>query len=77
MHRYLGWRRKNYDPERHLGGYAYVFLRGTPGPEAAAALPGAVPGMVVERPPLGRILALDRALDRSLAGDSAAAEGGI
>ena len=54
-----------------------MFLRGTPGPEAAAALPGAVPGMVVERPPLGRILALDRALDRSLAGDSAAAEGGI
>ena len=77
LHRYLGWRLKDYDPERHLGGYAYVFLRGTPGPEAASALPGAVPGMVVERPPLGRILALDRALDRSLAGDSAAAEGGI
>jgi hypothetical protein len=34
--------------------------------------------MVVERPPLGRILALDRALDRSLAGGAAAAaEGGI
>jgi exodeoxyribonuclease V beta subunit len=77
LHRYLGWRLKDYDPERHLGGYAYVFLRGTPGPEAASALPGAVPGMVVERPPLGRILALDRALDRSLAGGAAAAEGGI
>jgi len=54
-----------------------VFLRGTPGAEAAAVLPGAVPGMLVERPPLGRILALDRALDRSLGRDAAAAEAGI
>ena len=62
LHRYLGWRLNGYDPQLHLGGYAYVFLRGTPGPEGEAALPGAVPGMVVERPPLGRILALDQAL---------------
>ena len=62
LHRYLGWRLSGYDPTVHLGGYSYVFLRGTPGPEGQAALPGAVPGMVVERPPLGRILALDRAL---------------
>jgi len=62
LHRYLGWRLPGYDPKQHLGGYAYVFLRGTPGPEGARALPGPVPGMVVERPPLGRILALDQAL---------------
>jgi exodeoxyribonuclease V beta subunit len=62
VHRYLGWRLSGYDPKVHLGGYSYVFLRGTPGPEGIVALPGAVPGMVVERPPLGRILALDRAL---------------
>jgi exodeoxyribonuclease V beta subunit len=62
LHRYLGWRLSGYDPKVHLGGYSYVFLRGTPGAEGKAALPGAVPGMVVERPPLGRILALDRAL---------------
>ena len=62
LHRYLGWRLSGYDPKLHLGGYSYVFLRGTPGPEGHAALPGPVPGMVVERPPLGRILALDRAL---------------
>jgi len=64
LHRYLGWRLGGYDPKVHLGGYSYVFLRGTPGAEGKAALPGAVPGMVVERPPLGRILALDRALGR-------------
>jgi exodeoxyribonuclease V beta subunit len=64
LHRYLGWRLEGYDPERHLGGYTYVFLRGTPGPAAAltAAAGGAVPGMVVERPPLARVLALDAAL---------------
>jgi exodeoxyribonuclease V beta subunit len=62
LHRYLGWRLSGYDPQVHLGGYAYVFLRGTPGLEGEAVLPGAVPGMVVERPPLGRILALDQAL---------------
>jgi exodeoxyribonuclease V beta subunit len=62
LHRYLGWRLPGYAPERDLGGYVYVFLRGTPGPEGMAARPELVPGMVVERPPLGRILALDRAL---------------
>jgi exodeoxyribonuclease V beta subunit len=62
LHRYLGWRLRGYDPQVHLGGYAYVFLRGTPGPSGDAALSGSVPGMVVERPPLGRILALDQAL---------------
>jgi hypothetical protein len=63
LHRYLGWRLPGYAPERDLGGYAYVFVRGTPGPQDLAERPELVPGMVVERPPLGRILALDRALD--------------
>ncbi|MFZ0408461.1 MAG: UvrD-helicase domain-containing protein [Cyanobium sp.] len=62
LHRYLGWRLKDYDPRRHLGGFAYVFLRGTPGAAGNQALPGNVPGMLVDRPPLGRILALDDAL---------------
>ncbi len=62
LHRYLGWRLPGYDPERDLGGYAYVFLRGLPGPAGKQALPGALPGMFVERPPLARLLALDRAL---------------
>ena len=70
LHRYLGWRLKDYRPECHLGGYAYVFLRGVPGSEGSTVVADAVPGMLVERPPLGRILALDLALDdtRSTAG---------
>ncbi|MFN9631160.1 MAG: UvrD-helicase domain-containing protein [Cyanobacteriota bacterium] len=62
LHRYLAWRLPGYDPRRHLGGYAYVFVRGTPGSAAADLLPGPVPGMLVERPPLERLLALDDAL---------------
>jgi exodeoxyribonuclease V beta subunit len=69
LHRLLAWRLPDYDPERHLGGYAYVFLRGTPGPQAGgrgpeqALAPGTrVPGMMVERPPLARLLALDAVL---------------
>ena len=66
LHRYLRWRLPGYAPERHLGGYAYVFLRGVPGAipaaETLAAGGGAVPGMLVEQPPLERLLALDTAL---------------
>jgi exodeoxyribonuclease V beta subunit len=62
LHRYLAWRLPAYDPERHLGGYVYVFVRGTPGAEGERALPGPIPGMLLERPPLGRLLALHGAL---------------
>lgn len=62
LHRYLRWRLPGYEPERHLGGYVYVFLRGVPGPSAAAmelASDGAaIPGMLVEQAPLRRLLAL-------------------
>ena len=33
LHRYLRWRQPGYDPERHLGGGLYLFLRGMCGPE--------------------------------------------
>ena len=72
LHRYLRWRLVDYDPGLHLGGYAYVFLRGTPGPSGKSALPGTVPGMLVERPPLGRVLALDHALGCRAQGDPSA-----
>ncbi len=72
LHRYLRWRLPGYDPQRHLGGYAYVFLRGVPGGEDVDLLETAargddVPGMMVERPPLQRLLALDAALGRTVA----------
>jgi exodeoxyribonuclease V beta subunit len=68
LHRYLAWRLPGYDPRRHLGGYVYVFVRGTPGSAAVDLLPGPIPGMLVERPPLERLLALDGALGTAPAG---------
>ena len=61
LHRYLRWRLPGYAPVRHLGGYAYVFLRGVPGPITSDPADG-VPGVLVERPPLQRLLALDQLL---------------
>ncbi|MEB3165850.1 MAG: DNA helicase UvrD, partial [Cyanobacteriota bacterium] len=74
LHRYLRWRLPDYQPERHLGGYVYVFLRGTPGAAGTRALPGAVPGMLVDRPPPPRLLALDAALGLALEPGSGEAE---
>ena len=64
LHRYLQWRLPNYTPEEHLGGYAYVFLRGVPG---AIDRPGRsphapTPGVLVDQPSLERVLALDALL---------------
>ena len=33
LHRYLRWRQPGYDPERHLGGVRYLFVRGMVGPD--------------------------------------------
>ena len=59
LHRHLQWRLPGYVPERHLGGYVYVFLRGMPGKSCSAETG---PGRIVEPAPLQRVLALDRML---------------
>lgn len=53
LHRYLRWRLPGYDPERHLGGCAYLFVRGMIGP---ATPPGC--GVFDWDPPPALILAL-------------------
>ena len=60
LHRYLLWRLPDYDPREHLGGYAYVFLRGVPGPTPDPTAP--TPGVLVDQPSLERVLALDALL---------------
>ena len=60
LHRYLSWRLPDYEPEQHLGGYAYVFLRGVAGPVEQTEQ--GVPGVLVDTPPLERLLALDALL---------------
>ncbi|WP_432570018.1 UvrD-helicase domain-containing protein [Kineococcus sp. SYSU DK005] len=53
LHRFLRWRRPGYDPQAHLGGVLYLFLRGMCGPDLPGA-DGAVaapPGVWSWRPP--------------------------
>ena len=64
LHRYLLWRLPGYKPDEHLGGYAYVFLRGVPGALAQDHLKHETPtpGVLVDQPSLERVLALDALL---------------
>lgn len=65
LHRFLEWRLPGYDPQRNLGGYVYVFLRGVPEPEqlSAPAAPEFTPGILVEPAPVERILHLNQQLE--------------
>jgi exodeoxyribonuclease V beta subunit len=48
LHRYLRWRLAGYDPERHLGGVAYLFLRGMTGAEGGGVFAWRPSGAIVE-----------------------------
>ncbi len=64
LHRYLRWRQPGYDPDVHLGGTLYLFLRGMCGPGTPAV--GGVPaGVFSWRPPTELMLALSALLDGS------------
>lgn len=62
LHRYLRWRLPGYRPERHLGGVAYLFLRGMVGPATPTA--GGVPyGVFAWAVPAALVLDLSDLLD--------------
>ena len=55
LHRYLRWRQPGYDPDVHLGGSLYLFLRGMSGPDVV--LPdGGAPGVFAWRPPAALVV---------------------
>ena len=63
LHRFLRWRLGNYDPEQHLGGVLYLFLRGMCGPDGPAV--GDAPcGVFSWRPPAALVTDLSDLLDR-------------
>jgi exodeoxyribonuclease V beta subunit len=62
VHRYLRWRLPGYDPQTHLGGVLYLYLRGMCGPETPA--PGGHPaGVFSWQPPAALVVALSELLD--------------
>ena len=50
LHRYLRWRIPGYDPERHLGGVLYLYVRGMCGPDTPV-VDGIPCGVFSWRPP--------------------------
>jgi len=61
LHRFLRWRLPSYEPDTHLGGIAYLFLRGMAGEGA----PGS--GVFSWRPAASMVIALSDLLDRGTA----------
>ncbi len=66
LHRFLNWRLPDYSPQKHLGGYIYVFLRGLPDKEELEEknFPQWTPGLIVEPAPIERIKKLDFLIKR-------------
>ncbi len=63
LHRYLRWRQPGYDPEQHLGGVLYLFLRGMCGPETPVA-DGTSYGVFSWSPPAALVTDLSDLLHR-------------
>ncbi len=66
LHRFLNWRLPDYSPQKHLGGYIYVFLRGVPDNEELEEKNFLkwTPGLIVEAAPIERIKKLDLLIKR-------------
>ena len=66
LHRFLRWRQPGYDPERHLGGVLYLYVRGMSGPETPR-VDGVPCGVFGWRPPAALTVALSDLLDGTVA----------
>ncbi len=62
LHRFLRWRQPGYDPERHLGGVLYLYLRGMCGPDTPE-VDGHPCGIFSWRPPVALVEELSDLLD--------------
>ncbi|WP_148573240.1 UvrD-helicase domain-containing protein [Nocardioides caldifontis] len=62
LHRFLRWRVRGYEPERHLGGVAYLYLRGMCGPDTPL-VDGHPCGVFSWRPPVALVDAVSGLLD--------------
>ncbi|HXV94369.1 MAG TPA: exodeoxyribonuclease V subunit beta, partial [Pseudonocardia sp.] len=63
LHRFLRWRLPGYDPERHLGGVLYLFLRGMCGPQTPT-VDGVPCGVFAWEPSAALVVALSELLHR-------------
>jgi exodeoxyribonuclease V beta subunit len=66
LHRYLRWRVGGYDPDEHLAGVLYLFVRGMTG-AGTPRVDGVPCGVFGWRPPGPLVVALSDLLDRGSA----------
>lgn len=57
LHRYLRWKLADYDPERHLGGVQYLYVRGMCGPDTPV-IDGMPCGVFCWQPPAAMVIEL-------------------
>ena len=69
LHRYLRWRLPGYEPGKHLGGVAYLYVRGMAGPDTPRA-DGQPYGVFSWTPPAQLVVELSAALDGRRPGDT-------
>jgi exodeoxyribonuclease V beta subunit len=62
LHRFLRWRQPRYDPDRHLGGGLYLFVRGMVGP-GTPVVDGMPCGVMTWRPPTELVVGLSALID--------------
>ena len=62
LHRFLRWRQPGYDPQRHLGGALYLFVRGMCGPDTPVT-DGMPAGVFGWQPPAALVVAVSDLLD--------------
>jgi exodeoxyribonuclease V beta subunit len=62
LHRFLRWRQPGYDPDRHLGGGLYLFVRGMVGPRTPV-VDGMPCGVLTWRPPTALVVGLSALVD--------------
>ena len=63
LHRYLRWRLPGYDPQRHLSGVLYLFVRGMCSPDTPT-VDGVPCGVFSWSPPPALTVQLSALLDR-------------
>ena len=68
VHRLLKWRLHNYNPQKDLGGYIYIFLRGLPSEKINNKIQNnKFPfGIFVSSAPLDRVLFLDKLFNNEI-----------
>jgi exodeoxyribonuclease V beta subunit len=66
LHRFLRWRQPGYDPDRHLGGVLYLYLRGMCGPQTPL-VDGEPCGVFAWQPPVALVEELSALLDGRVA----------